>query len=132
MAAFHADPSALRALTPPPMIIRLHRFGAMEDGMEADFTLWLGPLPIRWMARHEDVGPDGFVDVQVEGPMKRWRHEHRFRPIDGGGTEVHDRIEYEHPSGLRGVFTHLLFSKWALRGLFFYRSLATRRGVVHG
>lgn len=129
VAEFHSEPSALRALTPPPMVIALHRFGAMEEGMEAEFTLWLGPIPIRWKARHEEVGPDGFVDVQVAGPMKSWRHEHRFLPLPGGETEVHDRIEYEHPSGLRAVFTHLLFSKMALYGLFSYRAFATRRRI---
>jgi ligand-binding SRPBCC domain-containing protein len=127
--AFHADSSALRKLTPPPTVIQLHRFGPLEDGMVAEFTLWLGPVPVRWKARHEDVGPSGFVDVQVEGPMAAWRHTHRFEPLAADRTEVRDRVEYEHPGGLRGLGTRLLFSRVALRGLFSYRALATRRGA---
>lgn len=131
VSAFHQDARALKRLTPPPMLVRLHRFGGMEEGMIADFTLWLGPIPIRWTARHEDVRPDGFVDVQVAGPMARWRHQHRFVAVAPGETEVHDRIEYAHRSGPQGMLTRMLFSKPALQGLFAYRTLATRRGARH-
>ncbi len=124
VAAFHGDPSALRLLTPPPMWVVVHRGGPLAEGLIAEFTLWLGPFPIRWRARHEQVGPTGFVDVQEEGPMRAWRHEHRFVPVEGG-TEVVDRIEYVHPPG--SVFTRVLFSRLALRGLFFYRALITQR-----
>ncbi|MEM6730661.1 MAG: hypothetical protein AAF658_03845, partial [Myxococcota bacterium] len=41
--AFHASTSVLADLTPPPTLIRIHRFGALEEGMVAEFTLWLGP-----------------------------------------------------------------------------------------
>lgn len=127
---FHGDPRALTALTPPPMRIRLHRFGAMEEGMEAEFTLWLGPLPLRWLARHEAVGEDGFTDVQVEGPMAHWRHRHQFTALGSTETEVHDRIEYAHPGGARGLGTRMLFSRAGLSGLFVYRAWATRRGCA--
>lgn len=126
--AFHAGPAALKALTPPPMFVQLHRFGALEEGMIAEFTLWLGPLPIRWTARHEDVGPNGFVDAQVAGPMAHWRHTHRFDPVSEGETEVVDRVEYAHPEGPRGLWTRVLFAKPGLHGLFTYRAWATRRG----
>lgn len=129
VSGFHRDSSVLKRLTPPPMFVQLHRFGALEDGMVAEFTLWLGPVPIAWRARHEEVGPDGFVDTQVSGPLDSWRHTHRFVSRPGGTTEVYDRIEYAHPGGLRGLGTRLLFSRLALRGLFAFRAWATRRGV---
>ncbi|MEM6367315.1 MAG: cyclase [Myxococcota bacterium] len=127
--AFHASPAALKALTPPPVIVQLHRFGEMREGMEAEFTLWLGPLPIRWTARHENVGPEGFDDVLVEGPMAAWRHQHRFWEEPDGASRVEDTIDYAHPPGWAGLWTRLMFGALALRGTFFYRQLATRRGV---
>lgn len=127
--AFHASPSALKALTPPPVVVQLHRFGDLEEGMEAEFTLWLGPIPIRWTARHENVGPEGFDDVLVDGPMAAWRHRHRFRAEADGASRVDDEIEYTHPPGMKGLWTRLMFGRLALRGTFFYRQLATRKGV---
>ena len=129
VSAFHKSTKALKVLTPPPMMVQLHRGGEVADGAEAEFTLWLGPLPIRWVARHEDVRSDGFVDVQVRGPLRFWRHSHNFIPLHSGGVEVHDRVEFAHDSGLRGIWTRILFSKPALYGLFLYRAFRTQRGA---
>jgi ligand-binding SRPBCC domain-containing protein len=127
--AFHSSPEALKILTPPGSVIQLRRFGPLEDGMEAEFRLWLGPIPIDWLARHEDVTPDGFVDVQVQGPLSRWRHRHAYRALGPDRSEVIDRIEYAHPPGLRGLGTRLLFGRAALAVLFAHRARATRRAT---
>ena len=90
---FHEAPQALASLTPPPMRMRVNRDDrrSITEG-EIDFTLLFGPLPIRWLARHED-GPnaDSFADVQVKGPLAHWRHEHIFTVV-AGGVELTDRI----------------------------------------
>lgn len=126
---FHGSPEALRTLTPPGSFIQLDRFGRLEEGMVAAFRLWLGPIPIRWVARHEEVSERGFVDVQVEGPMARWRHRHTFEPRGPDRTEVIDRIEYEHRPGPQGIWTRIVFSRAALAVLFAHRARATRRAV---
>lgn len=39
----------------------------------------IGPLGIRWELVHSnDLDTHGFVDTQVKGPFRSWRHEHRF------------------------------------------------------
>ncbi|MGF1511504.1 MAG: cyclase [Myxococcota bacterium] len=126
---FHGSPEALRTLTPPPVIVRLESFGPMEEGMEAVFTLFVGPLPIRWRARHENVGSDGFDDVQVEGPMKAWRHRHRFHAQGPERTLIMDHIEYQHRSGFLGVWTRCMFGRPALATTFRYRAWATRKAL---
>lgn len=126
---FHDSTSALRKLTPPGTLIRIHRFGRLEDGMVAEFTLWLGPFPIQWRALHRDVSESGFTDIQVQGPMKRWEHTHRFIPLGDRVSEVHERIEYDHHSGLRGIISRVLFNRCSLGFLFIYRAWATRRGL---
>ncbi len=127
---FHASPEVLRRLTPPPMIVRIHRFGEMKEGMIAEFTLWLGPYPIRWRARHENVGPDGFTDVQLSGPASKWKHRHQFVAISRAETEIREHIEYEHKPGLAGIVSRLLFNRPSLRMLFVYRSWVTRRALA--
>ncbi len=56
------------------------------------FTMWMGPLPIHWVARIERVTPTGFVDRQLHGPFQEWVHRHTFRAIDEESTEVIDEL----------------------------------------
>jgi ligand-binding SRPBCC domain-containing protein len=131
MIAFHSDKAALARLTPPPIFVQLHRDTrtSMSEG-ELEFTLWFGPIPARWTARHEAGGTEhSFADRMMKGPMKFWRHEHQFREVPGG-IELTDTIEYEHvSSGFWAVFTRLFFSGLPLRALFVYRHLRTRWGT---
>jgi hypothetical protein len=63
---FHRDTSALKRLTPPPTIVQLHDVEPLGEGSVSRFTLWVGPLPLRWTAVHRDVSERGFTDVQRE------------------------------------------------------------------
>lgn len=130
LVRFHEGPSALARLTPPPIIMQLHRDErrSLTEG-ELEFTLWFGPIPIRWLARHEP-GPTthSFADSQVKGPLAYWRHEHIFTEVEGG-VELTDRIELAHRGGLTGVFTRLAFDGLPLRVLFAYRHWRTRRAL---
>ncbi len=124
---FHSRTDVLRLLTPPPLIVQVQRFGEMQEGMVAEFTLWLGPIPIRWRAVHRDVGREGFTDVQQAGPAASWEHTHRFTALGESLTEIHEHIEYTHKPGWAGLASRLLFPKPGLRLLFAYRKWTTRR-----
>ncbi len=130
MRRFHEDPRALAALTPPPVRMQLHRDErrSLTEG-EVEFTLWFGPLPIRWTARHESgPSPESFADLQINGPMAYWRHEHVFRET-AGGVQLTDRITLAHRRGYRGLLTRLAFDGLPLRLLFAYRHWRTRRAL---
>jgi len=129
VAAFHADTSALKILNPPFVIVQFHRVDPMAEGSISEFTLWMGPLPIRWRAVHNDVGPPGFTDSQESGPLAFWQHNHKFEAIDINTTQIHEHIEYEYPSGWRGLFSRILFGHLGLTALFTYRKWATRRAL---
>ncbi|NWG15531.1 MAG: SRPBCC family protein [Chloroflexi bacterium] len=127
MWAFHEDKRALARLTPPPLWVRRVRdeMRSLTDG-ELEFQLWLGPLPVRWVARHEPGPLDtSFADRMLAGPLASWRHEHIFRAVPGG-VELTDRVTYAHKPGLAGLWTRLLFDGLPLKFLFFYRHLRTR------
>lgn len=133
VAEFHRDARALRRLTPPPMLAVMKRVEPLAEGSLAEFTLWLGPIPLHWRARHHDVDAlHGFTDEQERGPMRFWRHTHRFSAVDAGQTLVSEHIEYEHHTGPRGWLTRLLFSHTGLRLLFAYRAWMTRRSLEPG
>src|SRR5688572_14279938 len=81
-------------LTPAPI--------AMAAGTLIDYRIHLGPVPMRWRTRIEAFEPEErFVDIQLRGPYKLWRHTHEFYDADGG-TLMRDRVEYELPFGLLG------------------------------
>jgi ligand-binding SRPBCC domain-containing protein len=129
VSAFHFQTGILKALTPPLMIMQVHRFDPLANGSIGQFTMWMGPIPVRWTAEHSDVSSLGFTDTQIAGPMKSWKHTHRFTAIDANSSEVHEHIEFEHHRGIRGLWSRLLFPRAALYALFTYRSWVTRRAV---
>ena len=123
---FHRDTSALKRLTPPPTFVQLHSIEPLAEGSVSRFTLWVGPLPLRWKAVHRGVTDRGFTDVQAEGPARKWEHTHSFVPLDDATTEIREHIEYEHKTGFWGVVTRILFSWPNLYAMFTYRMLVTR------
>ena len=123
---FHHGTDALKRLTPPPTIVQLQEIEPLTEGSVSRFTLWVGPLPLRWKAVHREVSEYGFTDIQAEGPAKKWVHRHRFTPATQDTTEIHEHIEYEHKRGFWGIVTRFLFARPNLYVMFTYRKFATR------
>lgn len=130
VSAFHHDTRVLKTLTPPPVFVQVHKFEPLGEGSQAEFTMWFGPIPLRWQAVHSDVSVNGFTDTQVSGPLQSWRHTHRFTAVTPNITEIHEHIEYTYPPGLRGLFSRLFFNKAGLTFLFTARKLITRRHLA--
>ena len=127
VADFHAQAASMGAITPPPVVVRIQRAPAhLNEGDEMEFTLWLGPLPVYWLARIEDVSPTSFSDRQLHGPFRHWLHRHIFVAADETTTAVVDEIEMSlrfHPWwGLVGLGMWL-----SLPLLFAYRGWKTRQ-----
>lgn len=91
VAAFHDNTSALKKLNPPPIVVQLHRVDPLGEGSVSEFTLWMGPLPIRWRAVHSDVSDYGFTDTQENGPLAYWKHTHSFAAVDAQTTRVSEQ-----------------------------------------
>lgn len=130
MIAFHANPRALSRLTMPPTRIQVMRDERVSlTSGEIEFVLWLGPIPVRWIAEHLP-GPNAtsFTDRMIKGPMATWEHQHIFESVEGG-VALFDRITFEHKPGLAGLLTRLVFDGLPLRMLFLYRHWRTRRTV---
>ena len=123
---FHHDTSALKKLTPPPTIVQLHEIEPLGEGSVSKFTLWVGPVPLRWTAVHQNVSERGFTDVQTAGPAGKWEHTHTFTPVTPHITEIKEHIEYEHKRGLWGIVTRALFATPNLYLMFTFRKLVTR------
>ncbi|MFI6316164.1 SRPBCC family protein [Nonomuraea sp. NPDC050556] len=78
---------------------------------------------VTWRARHFGVywhmtstisacePPSFFVDEQVKGPFRRWRHEHYFADDGNGGTTMHDIVAFTAPAGVLGRIAERLILK---------------------
>ncbi len=91
---------------------------------------------VTWEARHFGVRmrlssrvteldfPTRFVDEQVAGPFRWFRHEHVFSALPGGtggggdgGSRMVDRVEFAAPFGVLGVVVERLVLRGYLRRL---------------
>lgn len=94
--SFFSDIANLERITPPWLSFRTRTPAPVEmrEGAEIDHQIVLHGLPIPWRTRIDVWEPDArFVDRQVLGPYRWWRHEHRFQAV-GNQTLVIDDIEY--------------------------------------
>jgi ligand-binding SRPBCC domain-containing protein len=129
VAEFHQRSASMAAITPPPIIVRMHATpAALAEGDEMDFTMWLGPLPVRWMAQIEAVSPAGFSDRQLQGPFAEWVHRHAFIAIDERTTDVMDEVTLRlRRNPLWGLVG---FGMWlGLPLLFAYRAWKTKKNL---
>ncbi|WP_299302743.1 TIGR01777 family oxidoreductase [uncultured Brachybacterium sp.] len=111
--AWHDRPGALVRLTPPGLASAdAPDAGGVQVGRLVGVRLGPSALPTalrpHWILRHLEHDPQGrFVDQQVRGPWRTWRHEHRIEAdagtadaAGGSATALHDSIELELPRRL--------------------------------
>jgi ligand-binding SRPBCC domain-containing protein len=125
VAAFYGDVSVIAKLTPPPLITRFHEIQPLGENSRVDFTMWLGPIPVRWLAEHKDVQlPSGFTDQQLRGPFKVWTHRHHLQRVDRQTTKVVDEVSAEPGT----LISRLMWLGLPL--VFAYRAWITRRTLA--
>lgn len=121
--AFFANPCNLQELTPAFLGFRILTPAPIEmrEGALIDYRLSVRGLPLRWRTLIEKFDPQrSFVDVQLRGPYRSWRHTHEFVET-AQGTEVRDRIEYALPLGALGRVAHAVIVRRDLERIFQYR-----------
>ncbi len=98
LARWHMREGALERLMPPWIAADILRSPIpMVDGAVAEWVMHPWLMPVAWTSRLEQIDPArGFVGVQVRGPFRRWRHDHRFLERDQQSS-MHDEVQYELP-----------------------------------
>ncbi|MEY2501989.1 MAG: hypothetical protein QOI07_2323 [Verrucomicrobiota bacterium] len=124
--AFFADAANLDTITPP--WVHFHTVTPapieMRPGTLIDHKLRIHGFPIRWRSRITVwEPPERFVDEQVRGPYRLWRHEHVFAERDGG-TLVQDRVQY---AVAFDFLVHKLFVRRDVEKIFAHRTEMLRR-----
>lgn len=99
-------------LTPQPIKIEL--------GTIVDYRMKLFGVPFKWRSVISVWEPPRrFVDEQVSGPYRLWKHTHNFYP-DGEGTIVEDDVSYRLPLWPLGEIAYPLVMA-QLKRIFSYR-----------
>jgi ligand-binding SRPBCC domain-containing protein len=118
---FFSDAHNLERLTPP--FLKFHVVTpspiAMAPGTHIRYKLSLRGLPISWESEITAwEPPHRFIDEQLHGPYRLWKHEHRFSERNGG-TQVSDHVDY---AVWGGSLINALFVAPDVRKIFDYRT----------
>lgn len=127
---YHENPGAIDRLIPPWERITLLRRGASIDvGAEVVLQQRLGPLRLKWLARHTSLdAPRSFQDTQISGPFALWQHDHLVEAVDPDHSRLRDRIRFDLPyAPLSNVALPMV--RGMLRRMFVYRHETTRRDL---
>jgi len=120
---FFSDPANLERLTPKSLRFKILSSlpVKMRAGATIDYEITLFGVSLHWRTLIVSFEPETlFVDVQLEGPYRFWRHTHEFVETEGG-TLVRDRVEYEVPLGGLGEVARRVFVDRQLHSIFGFR-----------
>jgi ligand-binding SRPBCC domain-containing protein len=125
---FFSKPENLEEITPPWLRFRIVSSGPiqMKPGATIRYALRVHGIPISWLTEIEEWNPPfEFIDRQVNGPYRLWRHTHRFAERDGG-TSIVDIVQYALPFGPVGRLVNWLQVARDVSRIFDYRAECIR------
>jgi hypothetical protein len=119
---FFSRPENLQAITPPWLDFHITAGpSTLHVGAIIRYRLRLHGVPVRWVTQIAAWdAPRGFVDTQISGPYRLWRHEHQFT-AEGGGTTMVDLVHYALPVGILGRIAHWAMVRRDVNLIFDYR-----------
>jgi ligand-binding SRPBCC domain-containing protein len=132
---FFSRAENLEELTPPWLNFKILKAEPqpVQQGTVIHYSLRLHGIPLRWTSEIvEWEPPHRFVDLQLRGPYKLWRHEHRFGARDGG-TLISDTINLSLPFGFLGQIAYKVKVQSDVQEIFSFREGKIRSifGSVH-
>lgn len=123
---FFADARNLERITPPELNFRITTPEPIDlgEGTLIDYRLKLRGVPMTWKTLISDWDPPySFTDEALKSPYTQWIHNHKFREIEKGRTEIKDRVRYRLPFEPIGDIAHW-YVRRELRYIFDYRRRA--------
>jgi ligand-binding SRPBCC domain-containing protein len=121
--SFFSRAENLEELIPPWLNFKICKAEPqpVQKGTLINYSLRVHGLPLRWTSEIvEWEPPHRFVDLQLRGPYKLWRHEHRFEARDDG-TLISDTINLSLPLGFLGQIAYKIKVHSDLQEIFAFR-----------
>ena len=96
---YHLQPGALGRLVPPWQQVSMDGPDlGISEGLVRRIRIGPPPFALPWDALHEDfIEDEQFVDSQLKGPFRHWRHTHSFAMGADDRTLLKDSIHFEFP-----------------------------------
>ena len=126
--AFFSRAENLEVLTPPWLNFKILKVAPqpIQQGTLVNYSLRVHGIPLHWISEIvEWEPPHRFVDLQLRGPYRVWRHEHRFEARDGG-TLISDTISLALPLGTLGQLAYKMKVQSDVDKIFAFRKAKVR------
>jgi ligand-binding SRPBCC domain-containing protein len=120
---FFSRAENLEVLTPPWLNFKILEVKPqpVQKGTLINYRLSVHGIPLRWTSEIvEWESPHRFVDLQLRGPYKVWRHEHSFE-ARVGGTLISDTVNLALPFGFLGQLAYKIKIKSDVEEIFAFR-----------
>ena len=122
---FFKKPINLNQLTPKDVCFKINS-GKSDDFYQGKIISYkitlLQIFNLNWVTEISQVKEEVyFIDNQIFGPYKMWRHEHHFKSNDNGTTEIFDKVTYKVPFYILGRLMHKIFIRRKLLEIFIFR-----------
>jgi ligand-binding SRPBCC domain-containing protein len=126
---FFSSPHNLPLIAPTEMDFRIVsnlQNDKIYEGLKIDYTVRpLFHIKLNWKSEiREYRSHHSFIDFQLKGPYRFWRHYHEFIPFNNG-VLMRDVLKYEIPFGIIGDFINWILIRRTLNYIFDYR-----KGVI--
>jgi ligand-binding SRPBCC domain-containing protein len=131
---FYTDIKHLKIITPIEVELKITR-GTNQKLIQGSEFWFEGKLMIfkrRWHSVIKSIKPYQYLDEMLTGPLRRWRHLHKFNDIhindEQMKTEVIDEVDFELPySPVEKLFEGYVSKR--LENFFDYRKAATIKSL---
>jgi ligand-binding SRPBCC domain-containing protein len=126
--AFFSRAENLQVITPEWLHFRILSVHPepMQKGTLISYALRIHGVRVRWTSEIvEWAPPHRFVDSQIKGPYRLWRHTHQFA-AEGDNTRLTDEVQYAVPFGFLGRIGHRLKVRSDIEKIFSYREKKVR------
>ena len=122
---FFRKPTNLNKLTPEDVHFKIKsgKFDDFYEGKIISYKIKLFKLlALNWVTEISQIKEGSyFIDNQISGPYKMWRHEHHFKDNHNGTTEIIDKVKYKVPFYIVGKLMHKMFIRKKLFNIFMFR-----------
>lgn len=125
--AFHLDAKNLGRLSMPGQRFRLlSEEKTTEVGDLQILELGSGPVTMEWLAEILRCEPPHVLeDIQVRGPFRKWRHQHRVTE-EAGGARLTDTVSFRFLPTIAGEFVEYWTVRPLMKAMFLWRHRKTR------
>lgn len=124
---WHRDTRNAALISPPSLrVVEVEGTFPLNEGDEVSLLVRPRGLPAGQRLRIRIAqmrAPRLIVDEMLQGPFRRWHHEHAFRDLGGGRTRITDNIHYELPLHLEAIVDPLVRNR--LEATFAFRHRRT-------